>query len=84
MDARFTETLTSYLPFLRTGEIISPESPLRELGLNSMQAIELIFALEDTFEATLSDEALTEDTFATAGSLWAAVEATIAGMAAST
>jgi acyl carrier protein len=84
MDARFTEMLTPYLPFLRPGEIITSESPLRELGLNSMQAIELIFALEDTFEATLSDEALTEDTFATAGSLWAAVEATIAGMAAST
>jgi acyl carrier protein len=72
MDARFTETLRPFLPFLH-GDPITAETPLRELGLDSMQAIELMFALEDTFGAPLPDEALVEETFRTAGSLWAAL-----------
>ncbi|MGX1885239.1 acyl carrier protein [Streptomyces sp. NPDC055287] len=69
MDARFTEMLKPFLPFLGDQDITA-ETPLRELGLDSMQAIELMFTLEDTFGVQLPDEALTEQTFATAGSLW--------------
>lgn len=72
MDARFTETLRPYLPFLQ-GDPITADTPLRELGLDSMQAIELMFALEDTFGAPLPDEALVEETFRTAGNLWEAL-----------
>jgi acyl carrier protein len=62
-------------PFLRfAGEQpITEESRLRELGLDSMQAIEVLFALEDGFGVTLPDEALSEATFETAGSLWEVV-----------
>ncbi|MET9831679.1 acyl carrier protein [Streptomyces sp. NPDC006385] len=79
MDARFTEMLKPFLPFLGE-EPITADTPLRELGLDSMQAIELMFTLEDTFGVQLPDDALTEATFATAGSLWnAAVAAMPAG-----
>ncbi len=69
MDARFTELLTPFLKFLGDREI-NPESSLRDLGLDSMQAIELLFAIEDTFAVMLPDEAMNDATFATAGSLW--------------
>ncbi|MEU0008763.1 acyl carrier protein [Streptomyces sp. NPDC006314] len=75
MDARFTEMLKPFLPFLGD-QPITADTPLRELGLDSMQAIELMFTLEDTFGVQLPDDALTEETFATAGNLWnAAVKA---------
>ncbi|MGW1818787.1 acyl carrier protein [Streptomyces sp. NPDC002125] len=81
MDARFVEMLKPFLPFLGDREI-TPETELRQLGLDSMQAIELMFALEDTFGVQLPDEALTEETFTTAGSLWnAAASAMPAGAA---
>jgi acyl carrier protein len=39
-----------------------------------MQSIELLFAIEDTFGISLPDEDLTDTTFATAGSLWHAMQ----------
>lgn len=76
MDARFTELLTPFLKFLGEQEI-TPDSPLRELGLDSMQAIELLFAVEDAFGVTLPDDDMNDDTFATAGSLWTVVRAAL-------
>ena len=73
MHPRFTEMLKPFLPFLGEGEAITPDLPLRELGLDSMQAIELMFAVEDSFGVVLPDEALIESTFATAGNLWRVV-----------
>ncbi|MGW7545598.1 acyl carrier protein [Streptomyces sp. NPDC054770] len=81
MDARFTETLKPFLPFL-DGDPITPDTPLRDLGLDSMQAIELMFALEDAFGAPLPDEALVEETFRTAGNLWAALRPALGDAAA--
>ncbi|MEU6556711.1 acyl carrier protein [Streptomyces sp. NPDC046915] len=74
MDARFVETLTPFLPFLH-GDTITEDTPLRTYGLDSMQAIELMFALEDTLGVALPDEALVEETFTTAGNLWRATQA---------
>ncbi|MET8944508.1 acyl carrier protein [Streptomyces sp. NPDC004542] len=81
MDARFTELLAPFLKFLGTREI-TPDASLRELGLDSMQAIELLFAIEDTFGVTLPDDDMNDDTFATAGSLWTVVRAAVARHAA--
>lgn len=76
MDTRFTELLTPFLKFLGDQEI-TPDSSLRELGLDSMQAIELLFAIEDTFAVSLPDEDMNDATFATAGSLWNALHAVL-------
>jgi acyl carrier protein len=75
MDRRFVDMLTGFLKFLGDKQI-TEESKLRDLGLDSMQSIELLFAIEDTFGVSLPDESLTESTFASAGSLWQAVAAT--------
>lgn len=63
-------------PFLRyaDGRQITPDAVLRDLGLDSMREIELLFAIEDTYGVTMPDEVLTDTTFSTAGQLWAAIE----------
>jgi acyl carrier protein len=74
MDATFVDLLR---PFLKgAGDVdITPDTHLLELGIDSMQSIELLFSIEDTLGIALPDEALNETTFATAGSLWKAVAA---------
>ncbi|MGW2385623.1 phosphopantetheine-binding protein [Streptomyces sp. NPDC001658] len=85
MDREFVEVVSSHLPFLN-GRTLTASSSLRELGLDSMRSIDLLFALEDTFGASLPDEDLNDATFATAGSLWQALNAarTAAGAAGTT
>ncbi|HEY3606568.1 MAG TPA: phosphopantetheine-binding protein [Pseudonocardiaceae bacterium] len=73
MHAQFVDLLMPFLKFVGSNEI-TEDSRLRDLGLDSMQSIELLFAIEDTFGISLPDEDLTDTTFATAGSLWAAMQ----------
>lgn len=85
METRFTDLLTPYLPFLGDRSL-DRDSRLRDLGLDSMKSIELLFAIEDAYGFSLPDEDLNDTTFATAGSLWDAVDAvrsTTAGRRAS-
>ena len=72
MDPRYVEMLSGFLKF-RGDRQITEDSNLRDLGLDSMQSIELLFAIEDTFDVSMPDEVLTESTFASAGSLWQAM-----------
>lgn len=75
MDDRFVRLLAGFLKFLGD-EPITADSPLRKLGLDSMDAIELLFAIEDAFGVALPDRAIGDTaTFTTAGNLWAAVHA---------
>jgi acyl carrier protein len=65
----FTAILREHLPAgAREGEI-PLEAPLRDLGLNSMRAVDLLIGLEDQFGVTFPDEALTDETFATGAAL---------------
>jgi acyl carrier protein len=72
MDERFPGLLRPFLKFAGTRPLTA-DADLHELGLDSMRAIELLFAIEDTYGVTMPDEQLTDATFATAGSLWAAI-----------
>nr|WP_239116079.1 phosphopantetheine-binding protein [Streptomyces sp. SID8499] len=64
--------LTPFLPNLGDRSL-TEDSRLHDLGMNSMKAIDLLFAIEDGLGVSLPDEDLNDTTFATAGSLWAAV-----------
>ncbi|NDZ79681.1 acyl carrier protein [Streptomyces sp. SID10853] len=76
MDSRFTELLRPFLKNAGPGGVeITPDTDLRRLGVDSMQAIELLFSVEDTFGISLPDEELNDTTFATAGSLWRVITA---------
>ncbi|WIM99845.1 phosphopantetheine-binding protein [Actinoplanes oblitus] len=72
MSPDFVAMLSRFLKYAEPGQITA-EASLSDLGLDSMQSIELLFAIEDDLGVSLPDEVLTESTFATAGSLWAAV-----------
>ncbi|MBO2450273.1 acyl carrier protein [Actinomadura barringtoniae] len=74
MEAQFATLIRPYLRFLPEGEEVKPDSRLRDLGLDSMQAIELLFDIEDSYQVTLPDERLNDQTFETADSLWRAVD----------
>jgi acyl carrier protein len=72
MDSRLLEILRRHLRYARSSPI-DQDASLRDLGLDSMQAIELLFDVESEFGIEVPDELLTEQTFATAATLWSAI-----------
>jgi acyl carrier protein len=72
MPRSFRETLLAHLPYA-VNEDLAATDDLAALGLNSMGLVRLLTDLEETFGLELPDELITEETFATAGSLWATV-----------
>jgi acyl carrier protein len=72
VNPAFLEVLRPFLKYA-AGRPVLPGDSLRDLGLDSMREIELLFAIEDTYGITLPDELLTDTTFATAGKLWSVI-----------
>ncbi|MBB0242718.1 phosphopantetheine-binding protein [Streptomyces alkaliphilus] len=70
----FQEVLLPHLPYAEPGELMA-EDDLTALGLDSMGVVQLLAELEDELGVELPDEALTEETFTTVGSLWEVVDA---------
>lgn len=68
----FLEILLAHLPYA-LGDRLAEDDDLAALGLDSMGVVQLVTDLEESFAFELPDALLTEDTFATAGSLWAAL-----------
>jgi acyl carrier protein len=79
MDERFVELLRSFLPLLGTAPL-PEDARLRDLGLDSIQAVDLLLGIEDTFQISLPDRDLNDETFATAGGLWRAVAGQLASL----
>lgn len=78
MNEDFVALLRRHLAYV--GDMpLTADSDLRALGLDSMRAIELLFAVEDTFGVVIPDERLTDATFATGGALWSVIEELRAG-----
>jgi acyl carrier protein len=76
VDQRFIDLLTDTLP-LAPGRPITADDRLRDLGMDSMLAVELLVGIDERFAVTLSDDELNDTTFATAGSLWRTVRAAL-------
>ncbi|MCX5414076.1 phosphopantetheine-binding protein [Streptomyces sp. NBC_00059] len=70
-DKEFEGIIRSYLPFLSADEPLEEDAGLRDLGLDSMGTVELLAALENSYGVRFVDEALSMETFATPGVLWA-------------
>jgi len=81
-DATFEAILRRRLKYLDADAALPDDAPLQELGLDSMQAVELLLDLEDELGIVLPDDAMTAETFATPGSLKAAVAAAASDMEA--
>jgi nodulation protein F len=69
-DPQFEEILRGQLPFLPADEPLSPDTNLTDHGLDSLGIVELLTALEQEYGVVFVDDALTRETFETAGSLW--------------
>lgn len=65
----FQEVLLKHLPYAE-GDALAAGDDLAALGLDSMGVLSLLADLEEKFGLELPDERLTEETFATVGSLW--------------
>jgi acyl carrier protein len=80
LAATISETLlsvlTSHLQSIPAGVDLTMAS-LPDLGLDSMSAIELVVAIEDTFGTQFPDETLVRETFATFMSLEAVVRSMV-------
>jgi acyl carrier protein len=61
--------LRRHLRDLQEEEPVPLETHLRDLGLDSMGAVNLLLDLEQTFQVVFPDELLTEETFRSAASL---------------
>jgi acyl carrier protein len=69
-DQQFMTLIQSRLKYIQAGATLQAEQELKPLGLDSMAAVDLLLDLEDTYNVALSDKYLTNETFATAQSLW--------------
>ena len=73
VDRRLLDILRRHLRYADPSAL-DPDRSLRDLGLDSMRAIELLFDVEAEFGIEVPDELLSDETFATASSLWTAIE----------
>lgn len=68
-DQRIIEIVSRRLKYLRPGQRLGLDEPLKPLGLDSMASIDLLFDLEDAFDVTVGDADLTEANFLTTRAL---------------
>ncbi|MEU3721291.1 phosphopantetheine-binding protein [Streptomyces sp. NPDC031705] len=73
-DDQFESLLRTRLPYLPADEPLRDDADLTQLGLDSMQAMELLFDIEEEAGITVPDSAMNAETFATPASLRAVVD----------
>jgi len=66
-----------HLKFLAAGDSLDAGGDLGALGLDSMASIDLLLDLENTFGVSISDDHLTENSFATLEEVRKLVEASM-------
>lgn len=60
---------------LGTDQLLEPDRPLSQYGLDSMRTVSLLVAIEQSYQVTFPDELLVPATFATTDALWTALAA---------
>jgi acyl carrier protein len=65
----YTAILGSHLPLSGPGPL-DPADSLADLGLDSLNTVEILVRLEEEFDIHVPDEKLVQETFATVSSLW--------------
>jgi nodulation protein F len=79
----FEVLLRENLPLAGAGDVLAAETPLFDLGLDSLGITCLVVGLENMFGIEFTDTLITNRTFATAGVLWDTVQKLRQGEAAS-
>lgn len=75
----FEGMLRERLPFLAPDAALAPDRSLFDLGLDSINAVSLVVAIEDGLGVTVEDELLDAQIFSTASYLWSVVSRLQAG-----
>ena len=73
LQMTLAELVRRRLKYLPREAVLDPNALLKDYGLDSAAAIDLLLDLEDTFGVMMPDEYLTSETFATLNSLQSAV-----------
>ena len=74
LEVRLITLLRPFLRLLPSEAELPMDAELGKLGLDSMQSIELLMALEQEFGVTIPDEKITVETFATPANLLALIQ----------
>ncbi len=69
--SQFEELLRTNCPSLRAGASIGPDTHLVRAGVDSIELVALVAALEQAFAVEIPPSALTPTQFATPASIWA-------------
>lgn len=69
----FEKALRPHLPYLESSEKLNPDTPLVDMGLDSISTVNLLIDLEQELEVSVPDEMLTGETFSTVFSLWSVI-----------
>lgn len=74
VEDKLVGILRKHLKYLGADRPLAPSDDLKNLGLDSMAAIDLLLDIEDHYGVTLPDRYLTEGTFSTAEALGQIIE----------
>jgi acyl carrier protein len=72
-ESRLLDLLRPFLRLLPPNQTLPVDAELGKLGLDSLQSIDLLMALEQEFELKIPDEKITVESFATPAHLLALV-----------
>lgn len=72
-DGKFEDVLRATLPGMEPMTALAPDTPLKEVGLDSMSVMQIIASLEETYCVSLAPEALVPATFETPVTVWEAL-----------
>jgi acyl carrier protein len=72
-EQKLLSLLRPFLRLLPEGAPLSMDAELGRLGLDSLQSIDLLMALEQEFGVTIADERIKADSFATPADVLALV-----------
>ncbi|WP_329173324.1 acyl carrier protein [Streptomyces sp. NBC_01477] len=72
-SSRFERLLRRFIPLLPDSDPLYPDTPLADVGLDSLGIAGLVIELEEFFGFSFPEEKLTVATFRTSAELWAEI-----------
>jgi len=73
LEPKFDALLRRHCRLVAPGSPIDPDALLATLGVDSLEVVEMIVAIEDEFDLAIPQEMLTPEVFATPATIWQAI-----------